>query len=367
MNLYEKQDWEGSIYYIDNEIRNIMRNFRDVHGYLNPLNEQEERALFIEGRTDAPRFVYKEPSYDFKYVEERLGDIKEKIVCCLEYPFSKLYLEKINELTLINELLQNIGKREKMVYLSSKLYGLPSEFLVEFSYRILDNVVNTKEVSEKMFTSEYLANYFREIMRSYGIDDWKVEVYEGNNVQFYAMENKILVPRYRRFSYKEMNRLRVHEIGVHFLRSINGKMQPYKIFYFGFPNYLSTEEGLAVYVEYLTGFVDSYMLRQYAGRVLAVYSVVENKSFRECYEMLLEKGFSKDEAWKLTLRAYRGGGFVKDHVYLQGYVDIATRKPSKDDLIALYTGKVSLKNLDLIKMLLKEGKIKYPLHTPSFI
>ncbi len=39
-----------------------------------------------------------------------------------------------------------------------------------------------------------------------------------------------------------------HEIDCHVLRSENGKQQPFKIFNYGFPNYLETEEGYAIYM-----------------------------------------------------------------------------------------------------------------------
>ena len=104
-----------------------------------------------------------------------------------------------------------------------------------------------------------------------------------------------------RFNLDYFKRLIVHEIGTHALRTENGLLQKLSIFKNGFPGYLGTEEGLAAYNEFRSGVMSNSILRNYAGRVIAVHTA-EKSDFTTTYKEL-RKFFSTTMAWKLTLRA----------------------------------------------------------------
>ncbi len=139
------------------------------------------------------------------------------------------------------------------------------------------------------------------------------------------------------------------------------------MFALGLPGYLSTEEGLAAYFEELTGNTDEEKMRDYAGRVIAVNSVCKNLSFREAYEKLRGYGFTEGKAWRLAIRAHRGGGYIKDHVYLKGYFQVKKFAEKNGDLKSLYVGKIGIQHLPLVKNLLKEGILKKPKYLPVFL
>lgn len=70
----------------------------------------------------------------------------------------------------------------------------------------------------------------------------------------------------------------------------------------------------------------------------------------------------------MTIRAKRGlgdtskpGGFIKDHVYLEGKVLLDDFVKDGGDLTPLYAGKIGLQHIDLVK----KGIIKPPKYMPK--
>ena len=220
----------------------------------------------------------------------------------------------------------------------------------------------------------YLDIFMEEVERS-GSKELKDAVYKywivgkGRKrlTTVYPAEKNITVCGRRKFAEGDDERLAVHEIGVHALRAANGYNQPFSIFGTGLDGYERTEEGLALFAEHETGNTSEEVLRDYAGRVLAVNSVLEGMSFRKTFEMLRDYGFSKDQAWDLSVRAHRGGGFIKDHIYLAGYLDVKQYRESGGDMGMLYVGKIGLHHIPLVKYLLDADMLRRPEKVPDFI
>jgi hypothetical protein len=78
-------------------------------------------------------------------------------------------------------------------------------------------------------------------------------------------------------------------------------------------------------------------------------------------------GFDDDLSWDLAVRVYRGGGFVKDHVYLEGYLMVKKFLSEGGDVRKLYVGKVGLDDLSLVDDLLLNGVIREPAILPDFL
>jgi len=170
-----------------------------------------------------------------------------------------------------------------------------------------------------------------------------------------------------RFSIDYVKRLAVHELGTHALRTENGLLQLLKLFKNGFAKYLETEEGLAAYNEYRSGLMTTSILRNYAGRVIAVNKALKS-DFAGTYRHL-RKFFSKKMSWKLAVRAKRGlkdtskpGAYTKDCVYLKGFIEVL-KFVKKNDVDALYIGKIGIKDLTLLKEVEGVHKPKYLLTT----
>jgi hypothetical protein len=176
-------------------------------------------------------------------------------------------------------------------------------------------------------------------------------------------KKKLDLKKRERFSHDYLQRLIVHEVGAHILRCENGKLQELKLFKNGLGKYLETEEGIAAHNEYRSGLMTNSIIRNYAGRVLAINYATKH-SFKKTYTYLT-KNFSKKTAFKLTLRAKRGihdsskkGAYTKDVVYLKGFLKVLNY--SKDnEMENLYIGKIGIEDLKITNQIKDLVKPKY--------
>jgi hypothetical protein len=96
----------------------------------------------------------------------------------------------------------------------------------------------------------------------------------------------------------------------------------------GAPRTTRTQEGMAVLAELMTLSLDLTRLRRIALRVHAIAKALDGADFIEIFESLLEKGLSEEEAYRSTVRLFRGGDvrgrtvFTKDTVYLKGMIEV---------------------------------------------
>ena len=75
------------------------------------------------------------------------------------------------------------------------------------------------------------------------------------------------------YSEHELNVLNNHEIGVHMVTTMNGLLHPLKIFSHGFPNYEETQEGLAVFAEYMSNNLTVKRLKVYCVNANFLYNI----------------------------------------------------------------------------------------------
>lgn len=147
-----------------------------------------------------------------------------------------------------------------------------------------------------------------------------------------------------------------HEIGVHLVTTYNGLLQPLKIFSNGLPRNVETQEGLAVFSEYMGGALTLKRLKEIAYRVLASDSLIKGYTFADTFDLINgQYKLNRDDAFTITLRAHRGGGFTKDRLYLSGLRKIYKRYLKEESMDNLLTGKVALEQEETIKYLLGLG------------
>lgn len=187
-----------------------------------------------------------------------------------------------------------------------------------------------------------------------------------------AGEASVALRKGATYSKNDIASLAVHEVQTHVLRSRNGEMQPFRaLFFHGFPRvdiagsgYLTTEEGLATFNEELAGVLSNRRRRLLAGRTKAVYLMdKEELPFGEIFTILVnDHKFTKAEAYSICERAYRGGGYTKDHIYFSGYEQVRQLWESNpEDFELLYIGKVGVHHIPIVKRLYKSGQgILYP-------
>ncbi|MGB6838787.1 MAG: tyrosine/phenylalanine carboxypeptidase domain-containing protein [Microgenomates group bacterium] len=344
---------------IDQEIIKASKQIKPLY-HIEPVNLVDQKLKFLSGKIENPLFKYRELEY-------RPSDIVEKLVS-LNIPrdeIGRLYKKKINEILKKNEIVLNRDNFGRVKKLTISLYGRPNRELIAKAKKLLENTPST--IEEKVVDSNKMMSAIRNAIKDIGLKGWRTEFSEKNITTVSPAERKITLGKNRKFSRLDLKRLPVHEVGVHMTRAANGYTQPYKIFAIGLPGYLSTEEGLAVYFEKKLGFQSNEVLRDFAGRVLAVNSLDRGLDFRTTYDSLVKYNLPEDQAWTLCVRVFRAGGFLKDHVYLKGYFEIDDFVKSGGDLIKLYVGKVGLQHLPEVEKLMGSDKILSPKFIPSFL
>ena len=157
------------------------------------------------------------------------------------------------------------------------------------------------------------------------------------------------------FCEDRIEELIIHEIETHILTAENGKLQPYEILNRGSANYLTTQEGLAMYN------VEKQRNKKFTenskalGHVVAIYEAMHN-SFSKVYSKLVSYGFTKEQAFRSTVKAKRGfndtgkpGAFTKDYLYFKGYFEIKKFIEDGGKIEDLYIGKFNISDIEKIK------------------
>ena len=267
--------------------------------------------------------------------------------------FKNIFKDKIAESKLKYQLLANVGT-DRFAEKSEELYGYPSKKLIDKAYAILDL---KPEPSDEEYGIIDAKKKLRKELSDMNIP-WKIKSKKLlNYAHIIPSKETIYLSSNHKYSQRTIKRLAVHEIGTHGVRYMNAKKQPLKIFK-NFPNYISTEEGLAAFNEEINGFLNNETLRRYAGRVVAI-DYAQNNSLLQTY-VFLRKFFDDKVAFNTALRVKRGlanseslGAFTKDHVYLKGFFEIK-KYLLKNPLKHLYYGKISLEHIDVIKKVEEE-------------
>ncbi|MEA3430806.1 MAG: DUF1704 domain-containing protein [Nanoarchaeota archaeon] len=315
--------------------------------YINPINSVAEKQKCFADPSYNPQFKYRKIRFSLDLLKRRLKKLKIPTG-----PYHEvLEMAKKHHLDKIS-MLKNIGTSRFTKY-CMRVYGKPTQSLVRKAKDLIELSV-VKDV-KKLKSDKYIPMLQRGL-EDYGLKEWKIKQINGLGSSAYVniSDKTVLLRRGQNFTDNYVKRLIVHEIGSHVLRAENGALQELKLFSSGFPNYIATEEGLAVINEERMGLLDNATLKKYAGRVIATNMALEC-SFSEIYTYLL-KFFSRLTAYKITMRAKRGisdtsqpGGCTKDHVYLKGYLMLKKYFKKGGSIKKLYYGKISLEALNLVE------------------
>lgn len=323
---------------------------------INPKNSDQVRSRFLK-RMYTPVFEY-DPLPHLNI----LKGILEVMQINGESQIEKIFEKKRKELLLKLALLQSRGTEDFAKY-SAKIYPPPNKQLIETAKNIL---TLPKSPKDERIPRKDAVKHIRAGIKLLGLD-WKVR---NKNLVASAEVNPqnktVYLRKGERFAKNFTKRLVIHEIGTHVVRAENASLQQYKLFRNGFPSYLETEEGLAAYNEYSHNLMTTSVLKNYAGRVLAIHYAL-NHDFKQTYKYM-RTYFGKKTALKLTLRAKRGlpdgktkGAYTKDAVYLRGFLKVAKyAKRQKGDLNKLYIGKIGLTDLKQLEKIKHKAPKFFP-------
>ncbi|MCL6265844.1 flavohemoglobin expression-modulating QEGLA motif protein [Flagellimonas myxillae] len=342
----------SNLFEIDANLDRLVRRI-ELLSYINPLNiEKEKHRFFASKFTAEPNLKYPKLKFDpYKlhrlFFSQRLERIKDERI-------RQLYQEVIYHYSNMIQCIETIGKSRKFYYNSLRVYGTPTERDVQNARYILhfEDEPSSSDM-DKVYSAEEARAYFEEFSKRY---DFPLNIKYSTHIAAEAMvsnsSQSLLIRKNIKFSKNQLLTLSNHEIGVHLVTTFNGLLQPLKIFSNGLPKNVETQEGLAVFSEYMGGALTLKRLKELAYRVLAADSLIKGYSFADTFDLIHgQYKLNRDEAFGITLRAHRGGGFTKDRLYLSGLRKIYKRYQKEESLDVLLSGKVALEDENMIRYL----------------
>ena len=355
-------------------VRGIDRELAEIDGLFDfllqvtPVNYQRARHQFAMARGErAPAFVYRPCSVDPDLVKRRLYELHIENI---EDPVvEELFIEKREELarklTLLGEL-----DTPRFLYGSLQLFGPVPQDLVPLAHQLLETLPRSAH-SAHAADAAALAAAARAELSLYGkIAPWmtsRVEVVDGV-IGLTVSKGNLLVGETTRVPAGRVTALIAHEVGTHIVTYVNGQRQPIRLLALGLVGYDELQEALAVFAEYLVGGLTADRLRVLAARVVGARALSDGASFVDTFRLLSrEQYLDWDTAFQVTARLYRGGGLVKDAIYLRGLVRLANHLVGGRPIEPLYTGKFALEHLPLIEELRYRDVLKPPALLPWYL
>lgn len=354
------KDLEKSILKVDRELFQLVKHF-ELLNYINPINlEQEKKAFFASKCTTNPEFRYRPININPFELKRKLYKLEVEHIS--DVNIAQMYADTIGAYVDKIDLLASLGTNQ-FLYNSLRYFGEPDKQDVrnaEYLLHLPELESETQKVAS--ITAEDAVPLFKQAFDDYGMEA-KVELSSKTVAAAMVLnrKKKVLLKRGARFGPKQLQLLINHEIGVHMVTTMNSGQQPLKIFNLGLPVNTCTQEGLAVLSEYLSGTISMKRLRELGLRVIALDMVTSGADFRKTFRVLVnDHGMDVNEAFFLVTRAYRGGGFTKDFLYLRGFRDLYHFWKAGNDLRPLLIGKTSLDYYPTIVEMMDRGLLRQP-------
>lgn len=289
-------------------------------------------------------------------------------------------------------LLSSIGTRGFYAR-SVALYGAPSSPIADGKRtalelaRRLDTLLadlegGTKlEPPEKLTAAEIKARLDELLPAHFGKEAPRVDVTMNVSGKAAAGRDYIKLRKDALFSDLDVTQLLQHEAFVHIATARNGQAQKnFPLLAESHPGNAKTQEGLAVFAEFISGALDPRRFRRLADRVIAIDMAAEGADFIEVFNFFRERGAGDApfEAFESARRVFRGGvleggaPFTKDTIYLGGLLEVhnfmraAVKAGDADFFRLLFVGKIDLADLDAMKMLRDAGLIEAPRFMPPW-
>lgn len=317
MEHSDKQQLLAATAKIDEQLSLLVDNI-DILSSVTPQNYKEERQRFFDNRFSVePEFTYKNQTFDVHQAKRNLYSLPIELI---EHPqLRQLYAEVIQSYADKLDQLCSIGQPE-FLYNSLRYYGEPSNKDIRNANFLLHLPI--EEESPQRHDCNEIAAFMQQFCLEHGYSG-EIEINNSMIANALVSGTKVKVNASASITTKELHALAHHELGVHLLTTLNGRAQPLKLLSLGCPVNTTTQEGLAILCEFLSGHFSLKRLRTLALRVIAVESMIKDRDFRSTF-LLLKEQYKTDDmaAFTITARVYRGGGYTKDYLYLRGFREI---------------------------------------------
>jgi len=359
-----------AVWDVDARLDEVSSSF-DLLLEVNPINTEAVWNGFRRSSFEkVPPFRYRPLSIDPGIAKRKLYSIPLEGI--EDRTISFLFGQKQEELDRKLTMLHDRGT-PRFLLGSIQLYGRVSQKLLRSGEEILEQISSTTRgrggggtvpVEEFVQRANAEVAHYRAIWD--GVDG-TVEVMPGVSSGLMVSNNRLLVPSRSKIPLNRVDALIQHEIGTHLVTYFNGKSQRFTQLRSGFAGYEELQEGIAVLAEYLVGGMTPARLRTLAARVVAVEAASNGASFVDVFRLLCRYGFSKQQAFNITIRVYRGGGLVKDCIYLRGLLTVLEYLRKGGELEPLFVGKIAAKHIPIVRELQSRKVLDPPKLLPRYL
>ncbi len=352
---------------VDAALARVNRTFEFLL-YVTPVNDAVAWSAFQRSRyKKEPTFLYRPLGFEPHLLKRELYNIPVETID--DPTLAHLFLEKQEQLDRQITMLWD-RNTPRFLYECLQFYGRVPETLQEEAKLLLNTLPTTTYKGKKIKPQEFVATARNEI-EAYRErwPEFAAEAMVRSDVSgVLVSQGNLLVGEKAEIPVSRVEALLHHEVGTHCLTTANGNKQPLSLLGHGLAGYEGLQEGLAVMAEYLSGGLYAPRLRLLAGRVLAAASVEKGANFIETFQLLEQNHhFPKREAFTIAMRVHRGGGFLKDMVYLQGFLGLLRYLQQGGELEPLYVGKMGVSHIPLVRELLWRKVLQRPRLLPFFL
>ncbi|MFT6329027.1 MAG: hypothetical protein ACJAYN_000956 [Bermanella sp.] len=349
---------------ISQELIEFDREFYDITkkinilSAVNPTNFDQQKETFFDSHFSIePEFTYEGSKLDVFATKRRLLNLPlEKVV---DEDLTEIYFDTINSYLDKVDQFNSIGTSD-FIYDSLRYFGEPTQKDIGNAKFILHLPDNLNEENEDVLVFEEIKKILVDFAGKNDLP-YNLKIEENMLANALVSGNTLKLNKNAKLSLSDTNALAQHELGVHLVTTLNARLQPLRILEIGNPLNTMTQEGLAILSEYLSDNLTIKRLKILALRVVAVQSMIKEKSFRRSFLMLKEEyGSSNDIAFAVCSRIYRGGGFVKDYLYMQGFHKMLNAYENEPNFNLLFAGKTSIDYLPQISRLITKGMLYEP-------
>ncbi len=342
--------------------------------------------FFDNNGTINPSVTY--PSFDPDSILKQIEDIKLELGDSAQDHWLNRQAKVIATST---KMLSCCGHTDFYVH-SKELYGAPQDPLIDGMSTSLALAQQFDALIESFSNVDlgapqdacHLAQTVAEQMRqavdkAFGKQAPVILIEDNLSANALAGPKRIRIRRGACFTDRDIVQLINHEAHIHVGTSLNGLAQTHlPLLAASHPGTTRTQEGLAVFAEFITGTMDIDRMRRLSDRVLGIQMAIDGADFVELYQYFLSRVGDKEQAFENTRRVFRGGvitggaPFTKDNVYLDGLVRVhnffraivATKRV--DCLPLLFCGKLNLEDIPVLCQLANEGLCLLPKYLPPW-
>ena len=305
-------------------------------------------------------------------------------------PIERLLSGRIDEYLRVIDLLEARGTAAFSAIASELYGGIDDELhpggptLAELG-AVMDDALTSIDLGvweppdDHVYTAEAGVDILRDRLAPVCGDELRVMIDDGIIADAAAGGNYIKLRADAMFSARDLRVLEVHEGWVHVATTLNGRHQPWCTFLGkGTPSTTSTQEGLAVFTEITTMSSTPDRLRKVTRRVMAIKMADEGGTFLDVYRWFVGEDLTPADAWSSAVRVFRGstptdGPFTKDLVYTRGFLEVydfmrlAVRRGLLDRLPLLFAGKLAVREVGVLALLVEEGLLEPPSRLPPHV